>query len=118
MLLRPSKANKLDVQWEGPAEVVRKLSDTNYAVKIVGRREEVKVYHVNLMKPYLESQAVVCISLNSYEEMPIEFPVFREHDRSEATSAEMRKMIKDVNLTGDQVRDEEPDPRVQRSVLR
>ncbi|XP_075722979.1 uncharacterized protein LOC142765606 [Rhipicephalus microplus] len=30
MRLKPSPMNKLDVQWEGPAEVVQRLSDTNY----------------------------------------------------------------------------------------
>lgn len=30
MLLRQCKKNKMDVQWEGPAKVVSRLSDTNY----------------------------------------------------------------------------------------
>ncbi|EEC15882.1 polyprotein of retroviral origin, putative, partial [Ixodes scapularis] len=57
MLLAASKKNKLDVQWEGPAEVLEKLSDTNYALKMQGKRKEVRIYHSNLMKPYHERQA-------------------------------------------------------------
>lgn len=66
MLLRPSKKNKLDVQWEGPAKVVSKLSDTNYEVKL-GRKQS-RVFHSNLMKPYVQRQAIVNMTLN----MPVE----------------------------------------------
>lgn len=52
MLLAPSKANKLAVQWEGPAMLLQKLSDTNYVIKLPGRRKQVRIYHSNLMKPY------------------------------------------------------------------
>lgn len=57
MLLRPSKKNKLEVQWEGPAKVVSKLSDTNYEVKL-GKKSN-KVFHSNLMKPYVQRQVLV-----------------------------------------------------------
>lgn len=66
MLLRPSKKNKLEVHWEGPAKVISKLSDTNYEVKL-GRRSN-KIYHSNLMKPYVQRQAIVNLLLNASEE--------------------------------------------------
>lgn len=62
MRLRPCEANKLEVQWEGPAEVLKKLSDTNYMVRLGVRRRNVKSYHVNLMKPYVDRQAVVFLT--------------------------------------------------------
>lgn len=83
---------------------MNKLTDTNYMVKLGGRRKGVKIYHVNLMKPYVERQAVVCLSLNSYEEMPIECPPgFGELDRSEAVNKHLKKMVSHTNLTGDQI---------------
>ncbi|XP_075735176.1 uncharacterized protein LOC142776102 [Rhipicephalus microplus] len=58
-LLQPSKRNKLEVDWEGPAKVVSKLSDTNCEEKL-GRRPN-KIYHSNL-------KAVVHLLLSASEE--------------------------------------------------
>lgn len=66
MLLCPSRKNKLDVQWEGPATVLSVLSDTNYEVK--WGRKCPKVYHSNLMKPYMRRKAVVNLALNVPED--------------------------------------------------
>ncbi|XP_064490382.1 uncharacterized protein LOC135401724 [Ornithodoros turicata] len=74
MLLKPSKQNKLDVQWEGPVKVVQKISETNYAVEVGTRRKAVKVYHCNLMKPYKEREIVVNLTVNMPEEEPNEIP--------------------------------------------
>ncbi|XP_064469850.1 uncharacterized protein LOC135384584 [Ornithodoros turicata] len=74
MLLKPSKQNKLEVQWEGPANVVQKISETNYAVEMGNRQKKVKVYHCNLMKPYREREAVVNMTLNTPEEEHNEIP--------------------------------------------
>lgn len=73
MILRPSPKNKLQVQWEGPVEVLQRLSDTNYLVAVPGRRKT-QVYHSNLLKPYQQRQAIVNMSLNQPEEMPVDFP--------------------------------------------
>lgn len=77
MLLVPCRKNKLDVQWEGPARVLQKLSDTNYAVELEGRRRNTRIYHSNLMKPYKEREAIVNLTLNAPEEMPHEIPFLK-----------------------------------------
>ncbi|XP_075733676.1 uncharacterized protein LOC142775727 [Rhipicephalus microplus] len=64
MRLQPSKRNKLEVDWEGPAKVLSKPCDTNYEVQ-VGRRQN-KIY--NLMKPNVQHQAVVNQLLKASEE--------------------------------------------------
>ncbi|KAK7004546.1 hypothetical protein BgiMline_006075 [Biomphalaria glabrata] len=51
LLLLPKNTNKLQICWQGPFEVMKKVSPTNYVIK-VGRKE--KSYHVNLLKHYLE----------------------------------------------------------------
>ncbi|KAK0055907.1 hypothetical protein Bpfe_014576, partial [Biomphalaria pfeifferi] len=51
LLLLPKNTNKLQICWQGPFEVMKKISPTNYVIK-VGRKE--KSYHVNLLKHYLE----------------------------------------------------------------
>ncbi|XP_077512030.1 uncharacterized protein LOC144122958 [Amblyomma americanum] len=70
MLLRPSKKNKLEIHWEGPAKVVSKLSDTNYEVKLGGRPN--KIYHSNLMKPYIQRHAIVSMTVNAADEEGVE----------------------------------------------
>ncbi|XP_075745896.1 uncharacterized protein LOC119173629 [Rhipicephalus microplus] len=64
MRLQPPKRNKLEVDWEGPVKVLSKPCDTNYEVKL-GRRPD-KIY--NLMKPYVQHQAIVNLLLNASEE--------------------------------------------------
>lgn len=75
LLLRSAKANKLELQWEGPATVEQKLSDTNYVVRLPGRRKEVRIFHCNLMKPYIERVHVANILLNAPEEVAPKVPV-------------------------------------------
>ncbi|XP_040360535.1 uncharacterized protein LOC121048362 [Ixodes scapularis] len=74
MILRTARKNKLEVHWEGPVEVIDKLSQTNYALKMPGHRKQVKIYHCNLMKPFVERQGVVNLTLNMPEELPTEIP--------------------------------------------
>lgn len=78
MVLKPSKQNKLDIQWEGPARVVQKLSSTTYAIKMEGRRKDVTIYHSNLMKPYREREAIVNLALNTPEELTTDIPIVGE----------------------------------------
>lgn len=50
----------------GPAKVVTKLSDTNYEVKL-GKRHN-KIYHSNLMKPYIQRRAIISMTINADDE--------------------------------------------------
>ncbi|XP_077551826.1 LOW QUALITY PROTEIN: uncharacterized protein LOC144166033 [Haemaphysalis longicornis] len=90
MLLRPSKKNKLEVHWEGPAKVVSKLSDTNYEVKL-GKRQN-KIYHSNLMKPYIQRHAVVNIALNAEDEEGAD--ILTSADVKEGTSDLLREQVR------------------------
>lgn len=74
MLLKPSTKNKLEVQWEGPVEVLHKLSDTNYVVSTSGKRRIQKVYHSNLMKLYKQRETVMGLTVNHPEEVSFECP--------------------------------------------
>ena len=50
LLLLPTKHNKLELKWQGPFEVVKKVAQNNYSVDLGGIR---KTYHANLLKLYL-----------------------------------------------------------------
>ncbi|XP_075724815.1 uncharacterized protein LOC142767286 [Rhipicephalus microplus] len=87
MLLQPSKRNKLEVDWEGPANVLSKPCDSNYEVKL-GRRPD-KIY--NLMKPYVQHQAVVNLLLNASKEEEAE--ILSSSDVIEGGSKVIREQI-------------------------
>jgi len=61
MILKSAKKNKLDVQWDGPVTVTSKISETTYVVR--QGRSQLKIYHVNLMKPYKQRVETACITL-------------------------------------------------------
>ncbi|KAK7110753.1 uncharacterized protein [Littorina saxatilis] len=56
LILKPLKTNKLELTWQGPFEVLEKLNDFDYKVQV--RRKE-KVFHVNLLKSYVEREQPV-----------------------------------------------------------
>lgn len=76
MILRPSRQNKLEVLWDGPAEIIECVSEVNYLVRLPGRRQEEQVYHVNLLKPYFERRKMVSIALNHSQDVTTEVPYF------------------------------------------
>lgn len=102
MLLRQCKKNKMDVQWEGPAKVVSRLSDTNYEVKL-GRKQN-KIYHSNLMKPYFHRQAVVNLTLNAPEEEPSDFLCFPQG--GDAAANELLELIAEEQRLSESQRDD------------
>ena len=50
LVLLPSTANRLKLQWAGPYRIIRKMGTVDYEVETPGRRREKKIYHVNLLK--------------------------------------------------------------------
>ncbi|XP_076465998.1 uncharacterized protein LOC143297484 [Babylonia areolata] len=51
LLLRPSKHNKLELEWQGPYTVLQRVGLADDCVQ-VGTKE--KLYHANLLKQYVE----------------------------------------------------------------
>ena len=54
LILLPTESNKLTMQWKGPYTVSQTKGLNDYAIKI-GEKE--KVYHVNMLKAYIERPA-------------------------------------------------------------
>ena len=52
LVLLPSGTNKLKLQWTGPYKIIRKVGTVNYEIETPGRRQEKKIYHVNLPKKW------------------------------------------------------------------
>ena len=55
LLLLPTKANKLLLQWKGPYSVVERTSPVNYKIQI---GKKIKNYHVNMLRQYHEREEV------------------------------------------------------------
>ncbi|XP_077559123.1 uncharacterized protein LOC144174347 [Haemaphysalis longicornis] len=104
MILRPSQRHKLEVQWEGPAKILQKLSETNYVVSVPGKRKLQQVYHSNLLKPYRQREAVVQMLVNIPEEIPPDIPELGPltHD---STSSLVNDLVTKAELEPDQKRE-------------
>ena len=50
LILLPTSANKLLMNWQGPYEVTQRLNDFDYRVKVKGKE---KLYHANLLRKYV-----------------------------------------------------------------
>lgn len=54
LVLRSVVSSPFEAKFDGPFVVQRRLSDENYEIKTDSRKKSVKLYHVNLLKPYYE----------------------------------------------------------------
>lgn len=57
LILLPTEANKLFMQWKGPFDIVERLGDMDYRVNIDGK---IKTIHANLLKQYIEREDECC----------------------------------------------------------
>ncbi|XP_069946348.1 uncharacterized protein [Cherax quadricarinatus] len=64
----------LQARYDGPLEVVRKLSDINYLVCTPGKRKSNHVYHVNQLKKYYASVLPTTSILPRTEEENVSLP--------------------------------------------
>ena len=51
-MLLPKAANRLKLQWTGPYKILKKVGAVDYEIEMPRRRQERKIYHVNLMKKW------------------------------------------------------------------
>ena len=52
LVLLPTAANQLELQWTGAYKIMKKVGAVDYEIEMPGRRQERKIYHVNLMKKW------------------------------------------------------------------
>lgn len=95
LILRPVRQNKLQVHWEGPVEIVHRISDTNYAVRFGDRRKQVRIYHPDYGKPFIVQcdasdrglGAVLCQTDENGHDHPIIYASRKLSIREQAYSA-------------------------------
>lgn len=45
--------------WQDPFEVARQARLVNYEIRLPGRRKEIRIYHVSLIKPWKTWEALL-----------------------------------------------------------
>jgi hypothetical protein len=53
LVLRPTKANRLELEWRGPYPVETRAGPVDYVIKVNGKE---KRYHANLLKQFVERE--------------------------------------------------------------
>lgn len=59
MVLVPAPTSKLFPQWQGPYEIIKAVGPVNYKVHQPGRCKEIQIYHINLLKPWVDYNAAL-----------------------------------------------------------
>ncbi|GBN66027.1 Retrovirus-related Pol polyprotein from transposon 412, partial [Araneus ventricosus] len=72
LILATHKTNKFAVNWVGPGVIDQKLSDTNYIVKRLDKKEKSQIYHINMLKPYYKRAERVNLLLTDKRDQEVE----------------------------------------------
>ena len=52
LVLQPDPRNHLKLEWVGPFEVTKQISEVDCEVAMPGKKDVKKVYHINLLKKW------------------------------------------------------------------
>uniref|UniRef100_A0A669D272 Gypsy retrotransposon integrase-like protein 1 n=1 Tax=Oreochromis niloticus TaxID=8128 RepID=A0A669D272_ORENI len=56
LLLLPTTDSKLLARWQGPYKITKRLSNVNYELYMPDRRKKHQVFHINLLKEFMQQQ--------------------------------------------------------------
>lgn len=59
MVLVPVPESKLFTHWQGPYEVIEAVGPVNYKISQPDRRKTEQIYHINLLKPWVEREVLM-----------------------------------------------------------
>ncbi|KAJ8023192.1 hypothetical protein HOLleu_38300 [Holothuria leucospilota] len=54
LVFLPTASGKLQAEWQGPYEITSKVGDTDYEVNTGSVRKKMRIFHVNMMRPWTE----------------------------------------------------------------
>ena len=55
LLLLPTKLNKLEMQWQGPFDIIKKVRENDYVINLDGQH---KMFHANMLRKYLVRKTI------------------------------------------------------------
>ena len=70
LALLPIPGVSLQARYNGPYTVNKKLSDVNYIVNTPGRRKQKQLFHINMLKKYIDRDSSVISSVNLVKSVP------------------------------------------------
>ena len=73
LVLLPTSASKLSVQWQGPYRVIERIGRVNYRVLMEDRKKKLRVFHVNMLSKWHPPET-------GNEEIEIDIPAWNDTD--------------------------------------
>ena len=55
LLLLPTKLNKLEMQWQGPFDIIKKVRENDYVINLDGQHN---MFHANMLRKYLVRKTI------------------------------------------------------------
>jgi len=97
LILLPSGNNKLEIKWQGPFKVLKKLSRTNYGIDYKGK---IKTCHINLLKKYYERKPftqlmtiMVAEEVESTSDLALDHPIMGKETVEDVLSQSQEKEL-------------------------
>lgn len=59
MVLVPTPESKLFTHWQGPYEIIEAVGTVNYKVRQPDKRKKEQIYHINLLKPWVDREVLM-----------------------------------------------------------
>ena len=95
LVLLQNKNNKFFIEWQGPFEVVRKITDVDYEIKV---KDKFKMFHIDMLKQYfdrpleiIQGNENMCMTIVSEE-------VEEDIEDIQTTITQGKQTYKDVTL--------------------
>jgi hypothetical protein len=95
LILVPTVESKFLAKWQGPYEIVEKVSEVNYKVHQPDRRKPFQVYHVNLIKPWKDRESLVATQAGVKDGVPPIPPVTIGEALSGHQKQEVREFLQE-----------------------
>ncbi|XP_033726122.1 uncharacterized protein LOC117315829 [Pecten maximus] len=102
LVLLPTDNNKLLLQWKGPFDVVEVVNHMDYKVDVGGK---IKIYHVNLLKLYVEridvkTKCKATCPIGSAKETVAGIAVIEAEDEKDCGAVDDENLLELGNLSG------------------
>ncbi|XP_071818156.1 uncharacterized protein [Apostichopus japonicus] len=65
LVFLPTASGKLQAEWQGPYPITNKISDTDYEIDTGTKRKQFRIFHVNMLRPWVERHCLYAQVLES-----------------------------------------------------
>ena len=77
LILLPIVGNPLQARYHGPYVIEKRISDLNYLIQTLDRRNQRQLCHINMLKPYFDKDSVSSHSVNIVYSVPLEILIVK-----------------------------------------